>query len=96
MQKRPPGGVKGTVCTSSAVNWWMRSGNSATQFRNVNTNGNANNNNATNGNNWQRPAMTKLFEAVMGDGPLIQRFNALPRRKEGYRGPVHLPDPDRL
>ena len=35
-----------------AVNWWLRSpdpGNS-TNFRNVNSNGNANTNNATNGN----------------------------------------------
>ena len=40
-----------------SVNVWMRSGNSAANFRNVNTNGNANNNNASNGNNWQRPAL---------------------------------------
>ena len=66
----------------------MRSGNSATAFRNVNTNGTANNNNATNGNNWQRPAMTKLHEAVIGGGPLIKGSNALPRWKEGYCGSV--------
>lgn len=34
----------------SAANWWLRSPNatSATNFSNVNTNGNLNNNNATN------------------------------------------------
>ena len=43
----------------ATVNVWMRSANSASQFRNVNTNGNANNNNASNGNNWLRPALTE-------------------------------------
>lgn len=42
------------------VNVWMRSANSASQFRNVNTNGNANQNNATNGN-WQRPALAETL-----------------------------------
>ena len=41
----------------------MRSANSATNFRNVNTNGNANNNNASNGNNWLRPALTDTLES---------------------------------
>ena len=31
-------------------NWWLRSVNSATNFANVNNNGNANNNNAGNSN----------------------------------------------
>ena len=42
-----------------SVNVWMRSANSATNFRNVNTNGNANNNAASNGNNWLRPALAE-------------------------------------
>jgi len=53
------------------VNWWLRSGYNAQQFRNVNTNGTANNNNATNTNNYQRPAMATLFKAAMGDNTLI-------------------------
>lgn len=40
------------------VNYWMSSANSASQFRNVNTNGTANNNNASNTNNYYRPALT--------------------------------------
>ena len=40
-----------------SVNVWMRSGNSAANYRNVNTNGNANNNNATNAGNCLRPAL---------------------------------------
>ena len=35
---------------SSANNWWLRSVNDSTNFRNVNTNGSANNNNASNKN----------------------------------------------
>lgn len=55
----------------ATVNVWMRSGNSAANFRNVNTNGNANNNNASNTNNWLRPALWKLYEAHKGGGSLI-------------------------
>lgn len=36
-------------CTS-ANNWWLRSANSGTNFRYVNSNGNDNNNNANNTN----------------------------------------------
>lgn len=43
--------------SGSAVNTWLRSRYSDTQYRYVNTNGNANNNNATNGNNWALPAL---------------------------------------
>ncbi len=43
------------------VNVWMRSANSATNFRNVNNNGNANNNNASNTNNWLRPALAETY-----------------------------------
>ena len=47
--------------SNSAVNWWLRSPNSATQFRNVNNNGNANNNNASNTGNWCRPVPPDTF-----------------------------------
>lgn len=34
----------------SATNWWLRSVNSSTNFRNVNSDGSLNNNNASNAN----------------------------------------------
>lgn len=46
---------------SSTVNAWLRSAYSGTQFRNVNTNGTSNNNNATNTNNWLRPDLITSF-----------------------------------
>jgi hypothetical protein len=42
--------VRPAVGGSSANNWWLRSVNSSTNFWNVNTNGDANNNNASNSN----------------------------------------------
>ena len=48
----------------------MRSANSATNFRNVNTNGNANNNNASNTNNFLKP--------IKGADSLIQNSNVNP------------------
>ena len=72
----------------------MRSGNSATNFRNVNTNGNANNNNASNTNNWLRPdlAETDIFgsKPAKGGSSLIQSTNAEPLRGGGYLHGVYL------
>ena len=59
----------GAACL--AVNAWLRSANSATNFRNVNTNGTANNNNASNTNNWPRPDLQTLMKACKGGGSLI-------------------------
>ncbi|MGN1193815.1 MAG: DUF6273 domain-containing protein [Dorea sp.] len=44
-----------------AVSWWMRSAYSESQFRYVNSNGNANSNNASNTSNWLRPDLTETF-----------------------------------
>ena len=66
-KKDPPGGGEGTVCTSSAVNWWMRSGNSASQFRSVYSYGHAGNGNASYGNYWQRPAISVAPATIVSD-----------------------------
>ena len=50
----------------TAVNWWLSSPYSATNFYNVNNNGTSNNNNASNTNYWARPALWKLIEAHNG------------------------------
>ena len=69
--------LTGIACTFCAVNYWLGSGSSPQQFRYVNNNGNFNTNNASNGNNWQRPAMARLLKAAMGGDSLIKRFNAI-------------------
>jgi hypothetical protein len=48
----------GRSSDGNAVNVWMRSGYSAASFRNVSTGGSAGNSSASNGNYWQRPALS--------------------------------------
>ena len=47
---RQVSGATPTKPDGSANNWWLRSVNSSTNFRNVNSNGTLNNNNASNQN----------------------------------------------
>ncbi|WP_375378026.1 DUF6273 domain-containing protein [Thermophilibacter sp. ET337] len=47
--ERPDAEARSGGC-GSATNWWLRSVNSSTNFRNVNTDGSLNNNNASNAN----------------------------------------------
>ena len=51
----------------TAVNAWVRSGSSATQFRLVYTSGTANSNNATNSNYWLRPALSFAPATIVSD-----------------------------
>ena len=51
----------------SAVNWWMRSGFSASQFRFVYGNGGAGNGNASYGYFWQRPAISVAPATIVSD-----------------------------
>ena len=53
--------------SGTACNWWMRSANSTTQFRNVNNNGNANSNNASNSNWWFRPLYWHMATKTIRD-----------------------------
>ena len=55
----------GRSSDETAVNWWMRSGGSATQFRVVNANGGGNN--ASNGGYWQRPAISVAPATIVSD-----------------------------
>lgn len=50
-----------------AVGAWMRSANSATSFRNVNTSGNASNFNASYTNVWPRPALSVAPATLVSD-----------------------------
>lgn len=73
----------GAALISAAVNWWLRSANSEAQFRYVNTNGNANSNNASNTGNWMRPDLAETSrKPVKGGLPLIQNINAETTREQ--------------
>ena len=51
----------------SAVNWWMRSGFSASQFRYVYSGGGAGYSSASNGSFWQRPAISVAPATIVSD-----------------------------
>ena len=53
---------------AAAVNRWLRSANSETQFRCVNAGGNAGSNNATNAGYWLRPALSVAPATLVSDG----------------------------
>ena len=51
----------------TAVGWWMRSGNSATQFRSASTVGGASFSSASSGSLWQRPAISVAPATIVSD-----------------------------
>jgi hypothetical protein len=57
-----------TDANGSAVGWWLRSPNSATQFRHVSVSGNAYVNNASNTGIWCRPVLSVSPDTVAGIG----------------------------
>ena len=57
----------GAALISAAVNWWLRSANSETQFRRVSTNGYAGSGNATY-TGWMRPALSVAPATIVSDG----------------------------
>ena len=57
----------GRSSDETAVNWWMRSDNSASQFRYVSIYGSAGNYNASSGNYWQRPAISVAPATIVSD-----------------------------
>ena len=57
----------GRSSDETAVYWWMRSGYSASLFRIVLSNGYANNDNASSGGLWQRPAISVAPATIVSD-----------------------------
>lgn len=57
----------GRSADNTAVNWWMRSASSSANFRIVNTGGGAGAHYASNGSNWQRPALSFAPDTPVSD-----------------------------
>lgn len=71
--------------SGSAVGVWVRSANSATYFRHVNTNGNASNGNASSTNVWLRPALSVAPATSVSDEGADAIF-LLPDGRKTYWG----------
>ena len=54
--------------SAAAVNWWLRSANSETQFRYVYTGGGASSYNASSTSSWRRPALSVAPATIVSDG----------------------------
>ena len=69
---------------AAADSWWLRSASSETQFRSVNSGGNAGSSNAPNAGYWLRPALSVAPATIVSDGT-EDTIYLLPDSAKAYR-----------